>query len=665
MRKHMKKLKVLFCGGGAAALLSASYVTVAGIARAQGPAAPSAAAAARVDNFRLPSADLESYELYRMKDAKAVVLLTHSNACASAAQAAEQIKALKKAYAGQAVEFLMINSSPKDSREASFAEYQRMGSEIPILMDYNQLVGEGLNVTVAGEAIVIDPKTWRVAYRGALDATNGTQVLDAVAQGKPVPAPPSPAAGCPIDLPLRGKTAEFAKISYAKDIAPILEQKCVTCHQPGAIGPMSFTSYSNVKGFAPMIRETIRTQRMPPYSADPTIGHFDRDMRLSGQQIKTLVHWIEAGAPRGEGADPLTKTRQAASEWPLGKPDLIVDVPAYTIPATGIVEYQRPWIANPLTEGRWLRASTFKVGARQAVHHILTGYLKDVPTGGQANESAWGSSMGSFAVGAESEISPDNIGIYIPPGGAIGFQNHYTPYGKEVTEKSQIAMYFYPKGHVPEMVMRNSTLADPSISIAPGAERHKEVAYMQFPHDAVLYSAFPHAHYRGNSAKLEIIYPNGKRETLLALPRYDFNWQRFYDFKDPIKIPAGSKLVSTFTFDNSPRNPANPDPKRVVPWGDQSYDEMHYMQFRYRWVDETSKNPVNYTEIMMKDRMFGALDDNIDGKLQQAELKGSMANQLKTVFATLDKDGDGALNRSEVASQAGLGLERRQRTAQR
>jgi hypothetical protein len=399
-----------------------------------------------------------------------------------------------------------------------------------------------------------------------------------------------------------------------------------------------------------MIRETIRTNRMPPYQADPSVGHFSGDKRLSPDQLKTLVHWIEAGAPRGEGADTLAQVRHVAPDWPLGKPDLVLDIPSYTVPASGVVDYQRPWVVNPLTEGRWLRASTIKVNARQAVHHILTGYMTEVPKDARgSNEGKWGSSVGKYAVGAESEINPENIGVFVPPGGAIGFQNHYTPFGKEVVDKSQIALYFYPKDKTPDMVMHNGVVIDPTISIAPGAERHKEVAYVTFPNEALLYSAFPHAHYRGNSSKLELITPDGKKTLLLALAKYDFNWQRDYDFAEPVKIPAGSKLVATYTYDNSKRNPANPDPKRVVPWGDQSFDEMLYTALRYRWVGETSAKPVAYDEVMKKTQLFGALDDNIDGKITMAELKGPVGAQLKPVFPMLDADKDGGVSMAEMA----------------
>jgi hypothetical protein len=319
-----------------------------------------------------------------------------------------------------------------------------------------------------------------------------------------------------------------------------------------------------------------------------------------------------------------------------------------------------------MTEGKWIKASTIKVEQRQAVHHLLTGYLKDVPTPGQqANESRWGASVGGYAVGAESEVAPTNVGTYLPPGGAIGMQAHYTPFGKEVTDHSKIGLYFYKAGETPKMVMHNSVVVDNSIVIPAGEARHKEIAYIEFPHDAVLYSAFPHAHYRGYASDLWIRYPDGKEKLLLSLPRYDFNWQRDYTFAEPVKVPAGSKLIAHYVYDNSKENPANPDFKKTVVWGDQSWEEMFYTAVHFRWVDETSDHMLpQYDQELNQTRMMGMLDDNLDGKLQKAELKGQMGDTLLKYFDVLDKNHDGALDKSElVEAQKMMGNRRRQADA--
>jgi len=636
-------------------------------------AAESAAAQPqRVDNFMLVDQDLNAHELYRMADKSAIVLITQMDGCPISRSQAPAYKELQQQFAGKGVEFMMLNSATQDTREAIQKEVKDAGYDMPVLMDSNQLVGESLGVQRTAEVFVINPKTWQVVYHGPVDDRSdygggqkkvehryAADALEAVISGKPVQLASLQSKGCLIDFP--AKTAA-QKISYARDVAPILEKNCVSCHQKGSIGPFAMDNYAMVKGFAPMIREVIRTDRMPPYNADPHVGKLADSRNLSPADTKTLVHWIEAGAPRGDGPDPLAAKQHVASEWPLGKPDLILEVPAYTIPATGVVDYQRPYVKNPLTEGKWIKASTIKVEQRQAVHHLLTGYMKDVPAPGQtANESRWGSSVGGYAVGAESEVAPTNVGTYLPPGGAIGMQAHYTPFGKEVTDHSKIGLYFYKDGEKPKMVMHNSVVVDNSIVIPAGEARHKEIAYLEFPHDALLYSAFPHAHYRGYAADLWLHTPDGKKKLLLSLPRYDFNWQRDYTFATPVKVPAGSKLVAHFTYDNSKENPANPDPTKTVVWGDQSWEEMFYTAVRFRWTDETSDHMLpQYDADLNKDRMFGMLDDNLDGKIEKTELRGQMGVMLAKYFDVLDKNHDGALDHEEMlAAQKMMGPMRR------
>jgi hypothetical protein len=598
--------------------------------------APAQAASAAVNNFLLVDQNFEAHELYRMGDAKAVVLVSQANGDAVIRGLAPQLKALKAKYGPQGVEFYLLNS--KDKFETVKPEADKVGYDMPVLIDDNQIIGASLGVTRSAEMIVIDPKTWRVVAKTA--AADGAKTLDAVLGGQTVVASASKGAA----LGLQPVT----KISYAKDVAPILEAKCVACHEQGGIGPMAFNNYAMVKGFAPMIREVIRTDRMPPYHADPHVGQFSDSKRLTSDEIKTIVHWVEAGAPRGEGDDPLAATKHVAQEWPLGKPDMILKIPAYSVPASGVVDYQRPAIANPLTEGKWLRASTVKPGDRQAVHHVLTGWMQSMPESGKSSETRWQGSVGGYAVGAESEIMPDNTGSYIPPSGAIGFQMHYTPYGKPTTDNSEIGLYFYDKA--PDLIMHSVVVIDNSIDIPAGDAHHQEIAYVEFPHDALLYSAFPHAHYRAVSSDLWLYTPDGKKTLLVTLPRYDFNWQREYTFKTPVKIPAGSKLVAHYVYDNSKRNPSNPDPKIEVTWGEQSWEEMFFTSVRYRWLDETSKHRVNYDGELNANRMMGMLDDNLDGKIEKSELKGRMGQMLLKYFDVLDKDHDGSLDKAELAA---------------
>ena len=291
--------------------------------------------------------------------------------------------------------------------------------------------------------------------------------------------------------------------------------------------------------------------------------------------------------------------------------------------------------------------------------------MNDVPKAGDpAYENKWGVSVGGYAPGAESEIAPPNSGSYIPPGGAIGFQNHYTPYGKEVTEHTRIGLYYYKDNEKPDLMIRSTVIVNPAIEIPAGDAHHQEMAYVTFPRDALLYAAFPHAHYRAISADLWIQRPDGKLEELLSLPRYDFNWQRHYTFATPIKITAGSKLIAHFVYDNSKNNPSNPDPTIKVTWGEQSFQEMLYMPLTYRWLDETTSHPVTYDQDMNKTRMIGMFDTNLDGKLEKSELKGQMGQMLLKYFDALDKNHDGYLDESELAAaQSMMGFGRRPKVA--
>jgi hypothetical protein len=619
---------------------------------AQAPATDTAAAETavaapiRVDNFRLVEAGGKAVELYRMKDASAVVLVMHSAGSADVAKLAPELAKLQAAYAGKGVEFLMVNSNPKDTRDVILADAQKNNITARIVHDDNQLVGEQLGAANVGETFVVDPKSWKIAYRGPLSA----DAVDAVVSGKEVKVASAAVKGAKIDFPARSAKAkaEFAKISYSDTIAPLIEEKCIACHQQGGIAPFAFDGYEKVKGFAPMIREAVRTDRMPPWDADAHVGKFKDDKSLSSDEVKTLVHWIEAGAPRGTGEDKLAQVKHVAPEWPLGKPDLIVDIPKYTVPASGIVDYQYPTTKNPLTEGKWLKAATAKVSQRQAVHHILSGLIPEGQT--KKGMEAWGGSVGGYTVGMESVEAPKGIGSWVPAGGQFAYQMHYTPFGKEVVSAEQIGLYFYKDGEKPDLIMRENALVDQFITIPPNEEAHKEVAYFLFPKDAILHTAVVHAHYRGTYSKLEILSPDGKRETILNVPYYDFNWQRMYEFDKPIPIKAGSKVVATYIYDNSKRNPANPNPNEQVVWGDQSFEEMFYTSLRYRWVDETVEKPTNYDQLLLQGRLMGMMDDNLDDKLQKAELRGQFAQLAAApgAFEMGDANKDGGIDQVEL-----------------
>ena len=650
MQRHSSTLiGSVAVGAIAAAMAGAGVWSLAGAA-----GSPSAGPLVAAD-FLLADQGYQAWQLSRLSDAKAVVIMSYAAGDAEVKKDAPALMALKTAYADRGVEVLALDSRLGEKRATVVPDIQANGLQLPILFDYEQLVGEQLGVTRAAETLVIDPRSWQVVYRGPVG--EGAQAaVDSLVAGKTVAAAYHPARGSLIAFPERARSAEFAKISYSDTIAPIVKDKCATCHQPGGIGPMPLNSYEQIKAFSPMIREVIRTHRMPPYLADETVGAFKDDDRLNSKEIKTLVHWVEAGAPRGTGPDPLAKVKFQAPDWPLGQPDVILNVPDVKIAATGIMDYQHPVVPNAMTEGRWMKATTFRVSDRQVVHHILTGVVQgDYNVKSEASEAQWGASLGGYGPGRGSNIQPQDTGVWVPPSGGVAFQNHYTPYGKATTETTQMGLYWYKKGEEPKYVLRTFLIPDFSIEIPANTERHHEIAYIEFPHEAILYGLTPHAHHRGAATSVAIRYPDGKEVMLLAMPRYDFNWQYEYFLKEPLKVPAGAKIIARWTYDNSKRNPANPDPNKVIHWGEQSSEEMLATYLHYRWVGETVKDQKpEYETALQGNLLFGVLDDNIDGKLEKAELRGKAGEMILKYFAVIDKNHDGFITPDEFAAAQAL-----------
>jgi hypothetical protein len=610
--------------------------------------------ALRVDNFMLLDHTGSAHELYYQSDASAVVIMIQGNGCPVVRNALADFKALRTRYEPRNVRFFMLNANLQDDRDSIRAEAEGWNIDVPILDDETQLIGESLSLVRTAEVLVLDPKTWELIYRGPINdrlnyerqkpqasAHYLADTLDTMLAGNAVEVGERDTIGCLINFP--GRTAKHAEISYSKTIAPLLKEKCVVCHRPGGIGPWAMTGHAMVQGFAPMIREVVRTRRMPPWHADPHVGAWLDDRRLTPQQTQTLVHWIEAGAARGSGPDPLANVTPIASDWPLGTPDLVVDIPAFEVPADGVVDYQFPAVKNPLDHGVWVKAATILPGDRTVVHHVLAGASDAAPD--QNRESVFDNYIMGYAPGAESSLMPDGTGVFIPPGGYYLFQLHYTPTGRAAVDQTRLGLYFADR--TPANFLRHQVVLDPTINIPPNAARHEEVAYFEFHKDARLFTLFPHAHYRGRSSAFEVRYPDGRTELVLSVPDYDFNWQRGYNFVEPMLLPAGSRLIHRTVYDNSAQNPGNPDPERSVPWGLQSWDEMLYGAFSYSWVDESSSAPTHDRRRSQLTQWVGFLDRNMDGRLVWSELPRHMKKRLVQGFKMVDKNGDGGLDIEE------------------
>lgn len=547
---------------------------------------------ARVDDFRLLDHRGDSHALHYLSDRKAIVLMVHGNGCPVVRQALPALKAVRDRFESKGVAFLLINSQPHDDRAAVAAEAAEFGIDLPVLLDETQLIGESLGVTRTAEVFVIDPATWKLVYRGPVDdrLAYGAQkpaagaryledALSAVLAGQPVPVAQVAPVGCLVAFPERDRKAEHARISYSETVAPILRDRCSVCHRPGGVAPWAMTGYAAVRGFAPMIREVLRTKRMPPWYADTQPGHFVGDLSLTPDEARTLVHWIEAGAPRGDGPDPLTAVRAADSEWPLGPPDLVVEIPAFDVPATGVVDYLYPRVRNPLAEDKWVRAIHILPGRQTVVHHVLAG-IDDPSLRAQRPFIEQLAAFGGYSPGRNFLPFPDGSGVRLPAGADLLFQMHYTPNGKAVQDVTRVGFYFHAQA--PAHEMRLQFLMTRGLRIPPHAKAHAETVVHTFERDVMLYSLMPHAHLRGKAAKFIAVFPDGREETLLSVPRYDFNWQTVYVLTEPRPLPAGTQVKFEMVWDNSAQNPANPDPSRTVPWGDQTWDEMNAGWIRYR-----------------------------------------------------------------------------------
>lgn len=561
----------------------------------------------RVDNFRLLDHTGASHELYYYNDAKAVAFLVQGNGCPIVRNAMPRFKELRDEFAAQGVEFFMINANLQDTRESITKEVAKYGYDIPIMVDDTQIIGESLNLVRTGEVFVLDPQSWTVAYQGALDdrltyenqkkEAKNHYLRDALANmvaGKPVEVASTNSVGCLINFPEQQAMAKakHAEISYSEDIAPILLDNCVSCHREGGLGPWAMNDYNMVRGFSPMIREVVRTKRMPPWHADPTVGHWGNDRSLSNDEVKTLIHWIEAGAPRGEGEDFLATNDTEYFDWDaeekMGPPDYVINIPAMEVPATGVVDYQYHFVENSIPENVWIKAAEIMPGDRAVLHHVITTFGYDITEGEHKGRFKRLGGLRGYAPGLNNDGFPADTGVMLPGDAKIEFQMHYTPVGRATVDESKMGVWVYDEPPTHEMV--SMFVANPRIKIPAGAKNHRETVEQAIPKDAWLYSLMPHAHFRGKAAEFRAVYPDGTSELLLSVPNYDFNWQTTYEFAEPKYIPAGTKLVQANWWDNSSQNPANPDASIEVTWGEQSWEEMLFGAFTMRFLtDEESK----------------------------------------------------------------------------
>jgi hypothetical protein len=382
--------------------------------------------------------------------------------------------------------------------------------------------------------------------------------------------------------------------TFSGDVYPILRKRCQGCHQAGEIGPMAFTNYQEVRPWAKAIKESVVTRRMPPWHASERSGlQFHNDRSLTAEEIRTIVHWVDSGAPEGTKVN-YPKPEQKEGSWKLGEPDVVFRVPGYKIPARGEIPNTFLILPLNLTEDRWIRAAEFRIDKRSAVHHLNvfvrppgSSYLEGLPTNQfvlptiqQRRDPRAGEGMfdrRELLVGYEPGYVPmswakDGAKL-IRKGSHLVLEMHYTADGRELTDNSEVGLYF-DKAKPPMRVLSIST-QDLGIEIPPGDADFASVASVQLQRPVTLLALQPHMHLRGKAMEVLARYPSGTAATLLDVERYDFKWQTTYMLKAPLTLPGGTTLESTARFDNSRNNPFNPDSGVKVRWGDQSWDEMH------------------------------------------------------------------------------------------
>ena len=339
-----------------------------------------------------------------------------------------------------------------------------------------------------------------------------------------------------------------------------------------------------------MIREVLLTRRMPPGQIDMHVGKPIAGVAgLTAKEQQLLVHWIDAGSPfDGKAdADPLAALSFNDPRYALGEPDMIVKVQAQSVPATGVVDYRYVPVELNLDKDVWVRAMEFVPGDSKALHHVIA-YLSspaDKTARGRENGSARGDSVGGFAPGRGPEEFRDNSGRLITKGSNLLLQMHYTTYGKETVDETEIGIYLHDKP--PAYVMAGGVAGQRRFFVPPGAKEHKLEGVQEIEKDAWLYSLNPHMHYRGKYMNYTAEYPDGSSEMLLSVPRYDFNWQFNYELEEPLFLPAGTRLVARGAMDNSSRNLNNPDPSKPVHFGLQTMHEMFFGFTTLRYEGET------------------------------------------------------------------------------
>ena len=542
----------------------------------------------RVGDFALLDSDGSFHQLSRYRNREALVLMSFDSSCSSIATAISQLRSLQMDWSDQGVAFAFLESSGEADIETIRTTKAEYGLDLPLLIDNGQLVTETLSLSRAGEVAILDPERLTLIYRGtALESA--VQSLAREIAGTADNTEVRESEGCELNFPMREIHLKTIP-DYATEIAPIIGEQCASCHREGGIGPFAMDSHLMLQGWSPMIREVLLTKRMPPTQVDPYIGHFSNARYISDSDLQRLVHWIDAGAPRGDAStDPLTELQfPDRREWQLGEPDYIVKGPTHEIPATGVLDYINVEVELPFEEDKWVQAVQYIAGDESVLHHLLS-YVtapREEVQGEAATVNTATRFLEGYAPGKVDAMTfPENTGVYIPEGHNLSMQFHYTPNGRATVDETILGLYMHDD---PPAYENFTQSVSGMFRIPPYVENHPASAEYVFSEDVVVTGLRPHMHFRGKDMKFRAELPDGSVRELLSVPNYSYAWQPTYALEQPAKLPAGTMVHVTGKFDNSEYNPANPDPSKELTFGLQSWDEMFIGYWTYHSAEPTN-----------------------------------------------------------------------------
>ncbi len=542
----------------------------------------------QVRDFAFKTLDGKSHRLSEWSGKRGMVFAFTSTTCPVSKRYAPSLARIERELASRDIALVLVNPFASEKQDDIAAQVKELGLTAPCVRDAAKTITTALGARTTTEVFLVDAKRTLI-YRGALDDQYGVShsleaprehyLLDAVtamlAGARPKIAA-TEAPGCELDLPAPGAIASSApaQVTFHGDVARILQQNCAQCHHEKGIAPFALDDLAEVTDRAKTIRRVIESRTMPPWSAAPIPegkpNPWANDHSLSARDKADLFTWLNSkDRPLGNPADAPAPL-QFTSEWSIGTPDLVVQLAQpFAIKAEGVMPYQTALVETTLAEDKWVQAYEIMPTAREVVHHVIVNvHEKGAPIRKAGEDGYWA----AYVPGNPARIYPDGFARKLPAGATISFQIHYTPKGKATEDQLRMALVFAKEP--PRFAMHTAAVINHKLNIPPGEANHVEVGERPVPMDMNVTAFVAHMHVRGKAFRYDLISADGKSETLLDIPHYDFNWQLRYELKEPRVIPRGSTVKITAVYDNSPANKANPDPTKTVKWGQQTYDEM-------------------------------------------------------------------------------------------